>query len=245
MTALAKKKLETIEPALPIPASDTAAIMAMIERMSRQPEIPVERVQQLFALYQQIQADQARRAYYAAFAQMQPELPIINKKGKSHQAKYALWEDIVSDITPVTAKHGFALSFRTLVKDGKITVTGILSHRDGHTEDTSLELPADTTGSKNAIQAIGSTTSYGKRYTACALLNVVARGEDNDGQSAADTTPVSGKQAEELMRLVTETKTDILKFLEVAGAESISDIMASKFDRLKALLIAKKRKAAQ
>jgi hypothetical protein len=46
-------------------------------------------------------------------------------------------------------------------------------------------LPHDSTGSKNAVQAVGSSTSYGKRYTACALLNITSRGEDDDGETAA------------------------------------------------------------
>ncbi len=31
-------------------------------------------------------------------------------------------------------------------------------------------LPADVSGNKNAVQALGSSTSYGKRCMLCALL---------------------------------------------------------------------------
>jgi hypothetical protein len=44
----------------------------------------------------------------------------------------------------------------------------VLSHELGHSEETTMTLPLDTSGSKNNVQAVGSSTSYGKRYTATA-----------------------------------------------------------------------------
>jgi hypothetical protein len=41
-------------------------------------------------------------------------------------------------------------------------------------------MPIDTSGSKTSVQGIGSTVSYGKRYTLCALLNI-STGDDTDG----------------------------------------------------------------
>jgi hypothetical protein len=165
------------EAQMPQPAS----VMSLIERMAENPNISLERVEQTFAFYQKVQADFARRAFDAAFADMQPKLPIIEKVGHSHNGKYGRWEDIVEGITPVLGAHGFSIRFNVSNEPGKITVRAILAHRDGHREETSFDLPADTSGSKNAIQAIGSSTSYGKRYTASALLNIVTRGEDDDG----------------------------------------------------------------
>ncbi|WP_340146807.1 ERF family protein [Halomonas sp. PA16-9] len=42
-------------------------------------------------------------------------------------------------------------------------------------------LPADISGNKNAVQAFGSSTSYGKRYVLSALLNIT-RGQDDNGK---------------------------------------------------------------
>jgi len=47
-----------------------------------------------------------------------------------------------------------------------------------------MQLPIDTTGSKNGTQGAGSAASYGKRHTAKAMLNIVEGGQDDDGQSA-------------------------------------------------------------
>ena len=175
-TAVAVRQEQT-----PAQMPQPTSVMSMIERMAENPAISLERVEQTFAFYQKVQADFARRAFDAAFADMQPKLPVIDKAGMSHNGKYGRWEDIVEGITPILGQHGFSIRFHVANEPGKITVRAILAHRDGHREETSFDLPADTSGSKNAIQAIGSSTSYGKRYTASALLNIVTRGEDDDG----------------------------------------------------------------
>jgi hypothetical protein len=59
----------------------------------------------------------------------------------------------------------------------------------GHKIETSIEAGSDTSGSKNAIQAIGSTISYLKRYTLENVLGLSAD-EDNDGASHVDLADV-------------------------------------------------------
>jgi hypothetical protein len=208
------KAIAKTDDVVPAVANEGATILGMIDRIMAMPDIPVERIEQMFALHQKVQADAARKSYAAAFAQMQPDIPVTTRRGEiKHgeklQSKYAKWEDVADDIMPVLAKHGFGLSFRTKNEPGKITVVGVLSHRDGHAEETMLELPADTSGSKNAVQAIGSSVSYGKRYTASALLNLVSRGEDDDGQAAVGKTAnglISEQQADEILRLIGNDK---------------------------------------
>src|SRR3546814_10944018 len=101
--------------------------------------------------------------------------------------KYALWEDIIEAIRDLLSEHGFALSFRTGRENDQITVTGILSHRDGHSEETTIFLPLDTTGAKNAVQGVGSSPRYGKRYAAPHLLHLPLRPR----KRAVDGTRVS------------------------------------------------------
>ena len=102
---------------------------------------------------------------------------------------YALWEDINEAIKPVIARSGFGLRFRIGQEHNTIVVTAILSHCGGHAEETTMRLPVDLSGGKNPVQAIGSSTSYGKRYTASALLNLTSRGEDDDGKAARPVGP--------------------------------------------------------
>src|SRR5690554_3080728 len=174
-------------------ASESAAILSVIERMAMNAEIDPDRIERFIALKERMDKEAARKAFASALAECQAEIPAIEERGKISYGKdkagedkggptYALWEDINETIRPILQRHGFALSFRTgHTPEGKISVTGILSHRDGHFEDTTMVLMHDSSGAKNAVQAMGSSISYGKRYTAAALLNITSRGEDDDG----------------------------------------------------------------
>jgi hypothetical protein len=168
---------------------ETASILAVIDRAARDPACDIDKMERLLAMHERIVEREAKAAYSTALARMQPELPMIAERGSilnksgGVQSVYALWEDVVTVITPILSRHGFALSFRTGNFEGGVSVTGVLSHELGHSEQTEIKLPIDGSGSKNAVQAVGSSTSYGKRYTAAALLNLRTGQEDDDGQA--------------------------------------------------------------
>lgn len=233
------------------PPSETAVVLAVIERAARDPQVDIDKLERLLQMRERIASTAAKAAYSAALAQMQPELPTIAERGAiknnsgAVQSKYALWEDVVAAITPVLSRHGFALSFRTGNGDKTVTVTGVLSHRDGHSEETALTLPIDTSGSKNAVQSVGSSTSYGKRYTSAALLNLRTGEADDDGQAGpVAAATVTQAQANEICALVNDTNSDPKKFLAYIDAARFEDILASKYAQAVASLQAK-RKAAK
>lgn len=171
--------------------SETATVLSIIERVAMNPEADIEKMERLLVMHERMQGKQAEAAFNAALAEMQPQLPAIAERGtiknKSGgvQSTYALWEDINEAIKPILAAHGFALSFRTDCSAG-VKVVGVLSHRMGHKETTDILLAPDMSGSKNPVQAVASSISYGKRYTAGALLNLTSRGEDDDGNLGED-----------------------------------------------------------
>lgn len=187
---------------------DSATILQVIQRAASDPQCDIEKLERLMQMHERFQAQQAKQQYDEALAQMQEELPVIGERGgirdKSGriQSTYALWEDINEMIKPVLAKHGFAISFRTPRNEKGIEVEGVLSHRAGHRETTSLLLPADVSGNKNGVQAVASSVSYGKRYTAGALLNFTTTGEDDDGNSAVVTPRITSVQTAQLAELL-------------------------------------------
>lgn len=176
------------------PVSEAGSLLAVISQAATNPAIDVDKLERLMGLYERITDRGAREAYYAALAEMQPELPVIDENGgiKNNagvvQSTYAKWEDINDAIRPILHKYGFALSFRPgRDPQGLVTVTGVLSHRQGHSEEATFTLPVDSSGNKNGVQALGSSMSYGQRYTAKALLNITSRhrdDRDDNGQSA-------------------------------------------------------------
>jgi hypothetical protein len=232
--ASAVARLEPQTPAPPI--SDVAAIIQVIERAALNPEVDIDKMERLLQMQERIMARNAKAAYAAALSRMQPELPVIVERGGIRdragnvQSTYARWEDINDAIKPVLARHGFALSFRTGAADNKVRVVGVLSHQEGHSEETELELPVDTSGGKNAVQAVGSSTSYGKRYTAAALLNLTSKGEDDDGRAGGGNPPVSPEQVEDLQERIERYGADIAKFCGFLKVRALAELPASRFD---------------
>lgn len=229
-------------------------IMEVISRAAADPNTDVDKLERLLQMYERISDRDAKAAYASALAEMQPKLPVITERGKiivpgkdgkkGHETPYALWEDINEAIRPALSEHGFALSFRTgVTAENKITVTGILSHRDGHQEETTMVLPHDSSGSKNAVQAVGSSTSYGKRYTAMALLNITSRGEDDDGQKGGDPGTLTEEQQSDVQALMEDVGADRDRFLKYIGAPSIAGILAKDFDKVMKTLEAKRGKS--
>ena len=89
------------------------------------------------------------------------------------------------------ADYGLHHDWRTSqTPNGGVTVTCVLTHRDGHSEQTSLSAPADDSGNKNGIQQIGSTINYLQRYTLMAITGLAAQDTDDDG-TASTSRPMT------------------------------------------------------
>lgn len=169
--------------------ADPAA--AMFERLARDPKVDPEKLERLIALQERIMRHNAKAAFDSAFSKMQPYIPEIDEKGQIRvkdtvRSTYAKLEDIHKVIKPILAKYGFAVRHRTEWPSDKpniIRVVGILSHEQGHSEESVFEAPKDASDYRTDIQSQGSTVSYGRRYTTIDLLNISTRGSDNDGQT--------------------------------------------------------------
>ncbi len=154
-----------------------SGLLVAIQRVAENPQADIEKMERLMALYERMEAKRAVADYASAFAAMQCELPSIGEKGNAAgRYTYALWEHINAAIKPILSAHGFAISFKV---DGP-NVTATLMHVGGHSDSTTITVAPDASGNKNAVQALGSAISYGKRYTASALLNLTSHGEDDD-----------------------------------------------------------------
>ncbi len=235
-------KLEqTVEAVLPIaPVSESAALISMIERAARDPDINIDKMERLFDMQQRAVAARAKTDYLQALAGLQAALPAVERKGRGHNnAKYARFEDIVQALRKPLTDHGFSLTYRINQPEGKVCVTGVLGHRGGHSEQTSITLPADTSGNKNVVQSFGSSTSYGKRYVSMTLTGIATEDEDDDGKKSETGELLNDEQELYLRTQIDATKTNIQSFLKYIEAESISDIPQSRFARAKAMLAKK------
>lgn len=203
---------------------------------------PIEVLTKLMDLQDRWEKTQARKAFDVAIARAKADIPVIVKTATGHNSKkYADFAGIARVIDPVISRHGLSYRFRTAQAD-KISVTCVLSHEAGHFEETTLAGPADQTGNKNAIQAIGSTLTYLQRYSLVQALGLAAS-DDDDGKAGGVGSAVSEDQATEIRDMLAsidnkETEARFLKWLKV---DRVGDIPAARFDEAMAAL----KKAAQ
>lgn len=194
------------------PISSDNSIMAVISRAAADPTCDIEKMERLLAMHERMQAKTAEQAFNAAMAQMQCDIPTVFEGAVNlHTGNaYATLDDITRTLKPIMQRHGFAITFKVENADEEICVTGILMHCGGHREQTTMRLPLDIGKGRNDVQAVGSSTTYGKRYVMCALLNVTT-GEtrDDDGQSAdgSDTDDLRAQVVADILERVGQTTT--------------------------------------
>ena len=245
------KSVQVSTPDTPAVRSESATVLAMLDRMSADPAQPVERLEQMFSLYQKVQADAARKAFMAAFVMAQSEIvPVVkNAPNPQTKSKYATHAAIDHLIRPVYSKHGFAMSFDTAESplSDHMRVLCYLIHTGGHERAYHIDMPVDGKGAKGGdvmtkTHAAGSAATYGKRYLTVNIWNLALIDKDTDGNMPkVSMGPITGEQAERLSKLITESKTNIDAFLRRGGVESLSDIPASEFVNAEKILLTKIR----
>lgn len=210
--------------------SAEAQFLAVIERMASNPDVDVAKLGAILDMQERIIAKRAESEFNTAFAEMQPSLPRIKKSRdvvikEVKQYSYAEWDKIDEAIRPILNQHGFSLSFNTAPRTGEgggITVIGTLRHVGGHKITAEIPLALENSGSKNNVQGMGSTFSYGKRYTTTMLLNLTIVSDDDDGK-AAGTAYITAAQVAELQTLLDKIG-DTTGFLRFAGVDSVAEI---------------------
>ena len=202
-------------------------MVSFIERAATDPNVDIDKLQKLIELKNSEEARTAKSLYNQSMAACQAEMPEIQELGQAHNGiRYAKYEDIVKAVKPLLKEHGFSFQAKTDFKDKQLVATGIVSHASGHSEETTIQLPFDTGGAKNGVQAIGSSISYAKRYLFCMLFNITTGGEDDDG-CAAGIEVISDDQARSIKERLKQTGSDVKKFLAVLGINSVDEMPAS------------------
>jgi hypothetical protein len=211
----------------------------------------IETLEKLIALKERWDAGEARKAFDSALAAAKAEIPVIGKnravdfttgKGRTNY-RFEDLAGIAAVVNPILARHGMTYRFRTSsVPTEPVTVTCILSHRDGHSEENTLSAGRDDSGNKNSIQAIGSTVTYLQRYTLKAALGLAASNDD-DGRGAGgdvsggDTSaPINATQLAALQTAIVQAGADIGTFCVRFGIDRVEDLPAAKFHDAKARL---------
>lgn len=192
-----------------------------------------EMIGKLMDLQERWEKNEALKDFNAAIADAKAEIkPIVRNRTGHNQKRYADMAAVANGVDAILAKHGLSYRHRSK-QDEKIHVTCILFHRSGHSEETTLAAKPDTSGSKNDVQAIGSTATYLERYTLQLALGLAAA-DDDDGAAAGAAAPITELQVEELRKLILEIggakATPLLNgFLKKFKIEAIDNLPASEF----------------
>lgn len=212
----------------------------------------LEKLSKLMDLQERWEANEARKAFVTAMTAFKKTPPEIvkdthvsfkNRAGDETEYDHPTLDQVCAVIAPALAEHGLAHAWEmSQEKDGQITVTCIITHEGGHSKGVSLSGMPDTSGGKNAIQAVASTVTYLERYTLMAATGSAAKGQDDDGRGAG-TDFITPEQKEELVELMKASGADTAKFLAYLGVETLDELPAHWFDNAKAAL-EKKGKAA-
>lgn len=209
-------------------------------------------IDKLMDMHERWEKNQARKAFDAAMAAAKAEIPVIFKnkvvdftsqRGRTHY-RHEDMAEIARTVDPILARHGLSYRYRTETTQAHVKVTCVLSHRDGHSEETDLIAGHDNSGNKNSIQAIGSTITFLQRYTLKAALGLAASADD-DGKAAAEATSetITDEQAEELRRTIDAKVADIGRFCRYFKIEALPDLPAARFDE--AMRMLQQKEAAQ
>lgn len=226
------------------PETGTGALMRMIERGVADPAFDVAKLEKLLDVKERWEKEEARKAFIAAKAAFKAEAPRIEKNkqvgfesrrtNERTAYRHATLDHIDHLIAPVLAKHGLAHSWKTEQgQGGVITVTCFLTHVQGHSESVTLQGSPDNSGSKNNIQAVGSTVTYLQRYTLLAITGMATADQDDD---ASGMTFISDEQKEELIDLMRDVGADTVRFLAYMGVDTVDTIPAHRFEEAKEAL---------
>jgi len=213
----------------------------------------MDQLSKLMDLQERWEKNQARKAFEAAIAMAKSEIKPVQKKrevdftsqkGRTHY----MYEDlalIANEVDPILAKYGLSYRYRSQQDAKHLSVTCVVAHRDGHSEETTLSADNDESGNKNSIQAIASAATYLQRYTLKLALGLSAS-KDDDARGAMPAGPViSESQIADLEALITEhggNKSRLFKHLKI---NSLAEIPAANFkfvvEEIKSLAAARER----
>jgi len=174
--------------------------------------LDVAQLEKLMDLQERWEQKEAKKAFAVAMSKFQGNKPdILRQSGVSHDGgktfKYyfASLAKIQKSVDPVLSECGLSYSFKQTGVEGKIKIICVVTHTDGHSEETWLEGKEDSSGSKNSIQSLGSAVSYLKRYT---LKNALGLSEDDDDGASTQMSPdeINDLMLEKLIKLRSEKK---------------------------------------
>ena len=215
-----------------LPALSRAAdsVLNMIARAASDPAVDIGKLEALMAMQERVLARENARLFASDMAEAQAEMePVIRDAVNPFIGnKYARLEAIDKEIRPIYTQYGFSVRYRCdACREGAVKVVCIVSHRAGHTEEFPIEAPLDAAGSKGqtnkpAVQAVGSTITYLRRYALTMAFNVVMENDSDDDDGEANRRTARAPDAKAAARAdpkAIKWKEDVIALFGQAQSE--------------------------
>ena len=237
------KEIRTIEPAGEITP------MTLMHAMVTGSQYTPESLDKMMDLFERIEAHKAEKAFSLAITQFQSQVkPIVKRKeARSGNAVtlYAPLGDIAESIKHDLRECGLAYRFKiSHSEDGLIEVTCIVSHAQGHKEETTMVSGADDSkGSMNSIQRMGSTVTYLQRYTLIGALGLATADEDMDGRMNLDY--ITAEQRDNFQERMEKASVNQEKFLGYLQVPTVGEIRAADYAKADQALKDQEKLAAE
>ena len=199
------------KPPLPEDPNDRMIMLAI------QGDADIGKLKELIELKNRQEERENKKEFDFHFALMQAEFTPAPRSKQGDKSKYASLDVLQKHNGPVISKHGFSYRWsEEELPEGRLKVILTISGY-GHSKENYKGLPAyepdrgNTTGKPimNVLQAEGTRSSYGERYTLIAGFGLIIEDEDTDGNFD------DGVAYAEFIRKMDE-ETDQLKLTKLA-----------------------------
>lgn len=204
-----------------------------------------EALEKVLKLESEWEKGEAKRAYTAALTELKRDLPTFllrdktvdynSAKGNVHYTHTSL-AGAMETVLPHLTAHGFSLTWRPASNEKGVTVTAILTHRQGHSEEATLTAPPDQSGNKSTPQAIASTITLLQRYSALAILGLATADmqEPTGAELPPDETRVDTAKNMRAMNDMAKGGRTRKQVEEYLGGKSLGTWTAQDLDKLRA-----------
>lgn len=203
--------------------------------------LDIDALEKLVGLHERWEAKQAMKSFHDAMNQFQANKPKLVKKsivdyttktGTKIKYNFNPLPKIQEVVDPVLSQFGLSYKWKQEQLDGGlIKITCVVSHVDGYSEETHLQAVPDNSGSKNPVQAIGSTVQYLRRYTLENALGL-SSDEDTDGRGGKPTTEKTVPTTTQWGGIVKKYRTGEVTMEEILEHFTLTDQQATELDAL-------------
>lgn len=131
---------------------------------------------------------------------------VKNRENEFLKSKYANLEDVMESAGPSLESAGLHVCQPLAVVDGANILRTVLFDDGGNFEVSEMNL--DTMCPKPDAQRVGSAVTYARRYSFCAMLNILTFDDDGHAAVTVPESKCTEDQTMEITGLIETTGTD-------------------------------------